>query len=172
MQKLHVAEQLCLMNRKDARDCLAFDEHATFDQEVEAKHAFAHEAFVEDRNGALGLDRKAPQRQFTGEAPFINRFEQSRPLVLMNFNRRGDDLSGQCFGISRPGAHVNSLGSPRSSSCKNRIEIEIRIGIFHRSRSEVGRGSECNAARREIFLCGQGFFVTPPLLPCRIGRPS
>lgn len=46
VHELHIAEQLCLVNRKDFLNCLELDEKAVVDKDIKSKRFIENDSFV------------------------------------------------------------------------------------------------------------------------------
>ncbi len=71
-----------------------FDLHlqTLIDEQVESEFFFSLKMLVPNDHVVLTLDRMAAQLKLHRQAPFINRFEQSRTFILMDFNRSANTI--------------------------------------------------------------------------------
>jgi hypothetical protein len=76
----------------DRVDGLDFHEEALIDQQIELERVLALELLVPDGDDVLTPDDMASQLEFHRQAPLINRFQQSRPLILVHFDRGPDHV--------------------------------------------------------------------------------
>jgi len=79
----------------DFFDRLDLYKQATLNKDVEAQRLFAFEPLVFDYHGFLAGALKTAKFQLLGEAPFVNRLDQSWPFIAMHLDGRGDDGLGQ-----------------------------------------------------------------------------
>jgi hypothetical protein len=92
IHQLHVAQQLGFVNRKNFHDRLRFDQYTPFHQNIETQILIFDESFVVNLDRPLAYVGKLSKFQLFCKAPFIDRFDQSGPLVAMNFNRCTNDF--------------------------------------------------------------------------------
>ena len=94
IHQLHVTQQLRLVNGMNFLDGLCFNEKAGIHERVKLQWFLSLEILISNDHRFLGGHVVATQFQLFAEAPEVNRFEQSRPFVLVNFNRRTNNIMG------------------------------------------------------------------------------
>ena len=72
---------------------LDFNKQSFVDQQIESEFFFALKLLVPNNHIVLVLDRMVSQTEFHRQAPFVNQFKQSRPFILVHFNRSPDYLN-------------------------------------------------------------------------------
>ena len=95
VHQLEVAEELGLMDWQDFFDSFYFDEETSVDEQIEAKRVFADMMFVSNIHCLLIGDLEASIRKLTGKAPFVNGFQKTGTLVLMDFQCGCNHLPAQ-----------------------------------------------------------------------------
>jgi len=83
------------MNWRQAFSCLDFYYNRFFYHHVHFQRAFQFESFVMDRQMDLRLKTQAKLGQFVAQALLVHRFQQARPKMTMNLNRRADNTVGK-----------------------------------------------------------------------------
>ncbi len=94
IQELHITQKLCLMDRQQPFNRLRFDQNAPFDQNIEAERLLSSKTLVVNSNKALGFGLNLADFQLSEQAPLIDRLDQARALVFVDFDRRRDDVFG------------------------------------------------------------------------------
>ena len=95
IQQFHVAQELRLVDRQHFLDSLGFHKYAAFHEHIETQWLLSRETFVFNQDGFLSDTFQAAQAQLRKQTPLLDRFDQARPFVSMNLNRRADDGLGQ-----------------------------------------------------------------------------
>ena len=105
VQQLHVAEELRLVNWQDLLRSFGFHQDAVFNQHVEAERLLSSEPFVLDLHGFLADAVQFPKLQFLQQTPFINRLDEPRAFVAMDFDCSSDDEFSEARGFGELGVH-------------------------------------------------------------------
>jgi hypothetical protein len=90
-RELHVGQELGFVDRQDPLDRLDPDDHQAGDEDVDAKVAVQRSALVSDGEQRLPFEGNPTLLELVAEAPFIDRFEQSRPQDAVDLDRRSDN---------------------------------------------------------------------------------
>ena len=86
---------------KDRFNGFDLHEQALIDEQIESEQFFSLELFVPNHYPILALDRMPSQFKLHRQAPFVNRFEQSRTFILMDFNRSANRVVSYCGGLRK-----------------------------------------------------------------------
>ena len=90
------------MNRLDGFD---FDKQTMVDQQIEAERHLSAKLFVPDDHLVLILHLVSSQLKFHRQAPLVDRLKQSRPFVLVDLDRRTNDVVGDAGGFREQSMH-------------------------------------------------------------------
>jgi len=107
VEQLHVAEQLRLVDGDDALDGFHLDQEASLDEKVVSEFLLFGKAFIRNDYSSLRFTGETAELKFLRQAPFINRFDQSRSLVAMDFNRRSDHRFSKCRRLLEGWVHAS-----------------------------------------------------------------
>ena len=88
------------MNRLDVFDRLQFDDQLAIDQQIQPKAFIERNTLILDGNRLLPLNQQPALFQNFGQHRLIYRFQQPRPKIPMQLQRRIDYNRGRFLDIS------------------------------------------------------------------------
>jgi hypothetical protein len=88
-----IGQNLCLMDRKDLRDRFHFNHYGVVDEQVQAVMAIERDALVGEWNPSFGDEREFPRSQFLLQTGGVRGFEETRPQLAVDLDRRCDDVA-------------------------------------------------------------------------------
>jgi hypothetical protein len=89
---LQVSQSLCFVHRGERFDGLELEGESTSDDEIQSVAKVQVEPLVDNRYGALMLERQVPQLEFVRETLLIGRFEQPWAKGSMDLDAGRNDL--------------------------------------------------------------------------------
>lgn len=99
IQELHVAEQLCFVNRQNLLHRLELKQKASLDKNVEAQGFIKHQSFLFNPDKALIDGSDMAQLELTHQAPFVDAFNQTWPFETVNFYCRSNGRAAQLVSL-------------------------------------------------------------------------
>lgn len=91
----HVRENLCFVDWREDFNRLDFEQNTSLYDEIQSIATFEVRVLIHDWQGHLAAEGNTAQRQFVSEAVLVRRFQQSRPKLPVNLDRRVEDRPGQ-----------------------------------------------------------------------------
>ena len=82
------------MNWQQRFHRLNLDDYRILNQQIDSIATIQRDALIEYRCGQLPLELQSPLAQFLTETFLVNRFQQARPEMPMNFDSTADDPVG------------------------------------------------------------------------------
>ena len=118
LRQTQIGEELGLMKWCNFFDRFDLNDYRLANEKIELQRPIQGLAIINDRHRDLASNLHTTLGQLSNQAGFVNRLEQSRAKLAMNFEGRINDLTAHVFQTSRPLIPPNILDGQASTSQK------------------------------------------------------